>query len=97
MRTLLITFALVAVVGVVSAYPSSFVGDFEDLDDRVPDEVVFQEALFEQPEIHSRQKRATCDLLSAFGIGHAACAAHCIGHGYRGGWCDSRAVCNCRK
>nr|AHH35100.1 defensin-like peptide 4 precursor [Hermetia illucens]BDU59536.1 defensin-like peptide 4 precursor [Hermetia illucens] len=46
---------------------------------------------------HTREKRATCDLLSPFKVGHAACAAHCIARGKRGGWCDKRAVCNCRK
>ncbi|CAD7077224.1 unnamed protein product [Hermetia illucens] len=48
-------------------------------------------------EQHYRAKRATCDLLSPFGVGHAACAVHCIAMGRRGGWCDDRAVCNCRR
>ncbi|CAD7077219.1 unnamed protein product [Hermetia illucens] len=48
-------------------------------------------------EQHYRAKRATCDLLSPFGVGHAACAMHCIAMGRRGGWCDDRAVCNCRR
>ncbi|KAF7266948.1 defensin, isoforms B and C-like [Rhynchophorus ferrugineus] len=50
---------------------------------------------------HSRFKRATCDLLSfeAFGIklNDSACAAHCLKLGRRGGHCNSRKVCICRK
>ncbi|XP_037938236.1 lucifensin-like [Teleopsis dalmanni] len=46
---------------------------------------------------HHRQKRATCDLLAPTGYKETLCAAHCIVLGYRGGWCDSKAVCNCRK
>ncbi|XP_018799477.1 PREDICTED: sapecin-like [Bactrocera latifrons] len=45
----------------------------------------------------SRQKRATCDLLSGTGVNHSACAAHCLLRGNRGGYCNSRAVCVCRK
>ncbi|TMW45881.1 hypothetical protein DOY81_009036 [Sarcophaga bullata] len=46
---------------------------------------------------HGRYKRATCDLLSAAGVSHSACAAHCILLGKRGGYCNSRAVCVCRN
>lgn len=46
---------------------------------------------------HFRQKRATCDILSIFNVNHAACAMHCIGHGYRGGYCSDKAVCTCRR
>lgn len=44
-----------------------------------------------------RAKRATCDLLSGFGFADSACAAHCIGRGFKGGWCDNRKVCRCRR
>lgn len=44
-----------------------------------------------------RQKRATCDLLSGFGIKHSACAAHCLLRGNRGGHCNGRGVCECRN
>ncbi|XP_012162173.1 phormicin-like [Ceratitis capitata] len=47
------------------------------------------------PELN-RQKRATCDLLSGFGVNHSACALHCLLRGKRGGYCDGRGVCNCR-
>ncbi|ALC41984.1 Def [Drosophila busckii] len=43
-----------------------------------------------------RQKRATCDLLSYLNVNHSACAAHCIAIGFKGGYCNDRAVCNCR-
>uniref|UniRef100_A0A7G3AGS4 Putative defensin 2 n=1 Tax=Lutzomyia longipalpis TaxID=7200 RepID=A0A7G3AGS4_LUTLO len=98
MRALLISFAVVVVVGVATAYPSTFEEvDFSNDEDLLPSVHDFEDPSFMQPEIHSRQKRATCDLLSAFGVGHAACAAHCIGHGFRGGYCDSKAVCRCRR
>lgn len=48
-----------------------------------------------------RQKRATCDLLSINIMGnslnHAACAAHCLAKGRKGGRCNSNAVCVCRR
>ncbi|XP_050326411.1 sapecin-like [Bactrocera neohumeralis] len=52
----------------------------------------------EQPlSVLTRQKRATCDLLSGFGIKHSACAAHCLLRGNRGGYCNGRGVCECRN
>lgn len=50
-----------------------------------------------EPELHNRYKRATCDLLSGTGVNHSACAAHCLLRGNRGGYCNSKAVCVCRK
>uniref|UniRef100_A0A182WFP8 INVERT_DEFENSINS domain-containing protein n=1 Tax=Anopheles minimus TaxID=112268 RepID=A0A182WFP8_9DIPT len=44
-----------------------------------------------------RAKRATCDLASGFGVGSSLCAAHCIARRYRGGYCNSKAVCVCRN
>lgn len=46
---------------------------------------------------HSRQKRATCDLASGANLNHTLCAAHCIMRGFRGGYCNDKAVCVCRK
>ncbi|KAH8367255.1 hypothetical protein KR084_012853 [Drosophila pseudotakahashii] len=46
--------------------------------------------------LHSRQKRATCDLLSKWNWNHTACAAHCIAKGFKGGYCSDKAVCVCR-
>ncbi|KAK9882853.1 hypothetical protein WA026_023550 [Henosepilachna vigintioctopunctata] len=49
--------------------------------------------------VHSRVRRFTCDVLSAqaagFSVGHAACAGHCLALRYKGGYCDSKAVCVC--
>ncbi|XP_053963329.1 defensin Lucifensin-like [Anastrepha ludens] len=45
----------------------------------------------------TRPKRATCDLLSGFGVKHGACAAHCLLRGNRGGYCNGRGVCVCRN
>nr|XP_014095043.1 phormicin [Bactrocera oleae] len=45
----------------------------------------------------SRQKRATCDLLSGTGVNHSACAAHCVIRGNRGGYCNGSGVCVCRN
>uniref|UniRef100_A0A1L8E2S2 Putative defensin 1 n=1 Tax=Nyssomyia neivai TaxID=330878 RepID=A0A1L8E2S2_9DIPT len=50
----------------------------------------------EIPEESEVQPRVTCDLLGPTGWGDALCAAHCIAKGYKGGYCDSRKVCNCR-
>ncbi|XP_062548986.1 defensin-A-like [Armigeres subalbatus] len=44
-----------------------------------------------------RPKRATCDLTEAWGWGSTACAAHCIARGYRGGYCNNRRICVCRR
>nr|AMO66174.1 defensin 3 [Locusta migratoria]AZP56666.1 defensin [Locusta migratoria migratoria] len=51
-----------------------------------------------EEEHGDRHVRVTCDLLSAFGVEHSACAAHCIAmnKGYKGGHCDD-GVCHCRK
>ncbi|XP_017066640.1 defensin [Drosophila eugracilis] len=46
---------------------------------------------------HSRQKRATCDLLSKWNWNHTACAGHCIAKGFKGGYCNDKAVCVCRN
>ncbi|KAM7345429.1 phormicin-like [Cochliomyia hominivorax] len=50
-----------------------------------------------EPELHGRYKRATCDLLSGTGINHSACAAHCLLRGNRGGYCNEKGVCVCRN
>ncbi|ALC40813.1 Def [Drosophila busckii] len=47
--------------------------------------------------LHPRLKRATCDLLSKWEFKHTACAAHCLVKGFKGGWCNAKAICNCRK
>lgn len=53
-----------------------------------------------ESEPSPRQKRVTCDLLSAsvkgVTLNHSACAAHCIVIGFKGGHC-SKGVCRCRR
>ncbi|XP_077277620.1 defensin-like isoform X1 [Temnothorax americanus] len=49
------------------------------------------------PVEHHRERRITCDLLSGKGVGHSACAAHCIARNRRGGYCNNKGVCVCRK
>ncbi|EDW01690.1 defensin [Drosophila grimshawi] len=50
-----------------------------------------------EPELHSRQKRATCDLLSKWNVNHTACAAHCLAKRFKGGYCNNKAICVCRR
>ncbi|XP_024888752.1 defensin-like [Temnothorax curvispinosus] len=51
----------------------------------------------ESVEEHHRERRITCDLLDGTGVGHSACAANCIARNRRGGHCNSKGVCVCRK
>uniref|UniRef100_A0A182JEU8 INVERT_DEFENSINS domain-containing protein n=1 Tax=Anopheles atroparvus TaxID=41427 RepID=A0A182JEU8_ANOAO len=44
-----------------------------------------------------RVKRATCDLTSGTGVGSSLCAVHCIAKRYRGGYCNGKRVCVCRR
>ncbi|CAG9809809.1 unnamed protein product [Chironomus riparius] len=40
-----------------------------------------------------RQGRLTCDFFGSTRF----CVANCWRLGFKGGWCDSRNVCNCRR
>lgn len=109
MKSTIALFALIALIAIASAFPSNEgpssldikvkpltqpLEGFENMqphDDSVPSQ---------DPEPHQlvREKRATCDLLSAGGkVQHSACAAHCIILRKRGGYCNSQAVCVCRN
>ncbi|XP_070490591.1 U-Asilidin(12)-Dg3a [Chironomus tepperi] len=57
------------------------------------DEQNFETEPFSNDPTLVRNKRLTCDILGST----PACAAHCIARGYRGGWCDGKSVCNCRR
>ncbi|EDW59986.1 defensin [Drosophila virilis] len=48
-------------------------------------------------EWHPRQKRATCDLLSFWNVKNTACVAHCLARRYKGGYCNNKAICVCRR
>nr|WAB21908.1 defensin [Sphaeridium marginatum] len=54
---------------------------------------------FEEFQEVIRVKRVTCDLLSfkGFKLNHSACAAHCLALGKRGGYCNNKKVCVCRR
>ncbi|XP_012162160.1 defensin-2-like [Ceratitis capitata] len=52
----------------------------------------------EQPGlVLHRQKRATCDLLSASSLSAALCNAHCFFIGKGSGKCNRYGVCECSK
>uniref|UniRef100_A0A2C9H4C4 Invertebrate defensins family profile domain-containing protein n=1 Tax=Anopheles maculatus TaxID=74869 RepID=A0A2C9H4C4_9DIPT len=75
----------------VQAVPEEHVAALNTLLDELPEET--HHAAVE----NYRAKRATCDLASGFGVGSSLCAAHCIARRYRGGYCNSKAVCVCRN
>ncbi|XP_052890866.1 defensin [Anopheles moucheti] len=75
----------------VQAAPEEHLASLNTLLDELPEET--HHAAVE----NLRAKRATCDLASGFGVGSSLCAAHCIARRYRGGYCNSKAVCVCRN
>lgn len=83
MRCVVFTLSLVTMICIYSAYGSEM--------------TVRNHQAFTETAILSRQKRFTCDVLSYFKGNHTACALHCKGHGYRGGYCNNKAVCVCRR
>ncbi|KAL2718539.1 defensin-like [Vespula squamosa] len=84
----LVSLVLVAVAA-ISAAP------YELRDDEVE---LFEEIAEEVGERATRQRRVTCDLLSAGGfVGDTACAANCLSMGKAGGHCNGSGVCVCRR
>uniref|UniRef100_A0A6M2CM09 Putative defensin a n=1 Tax=Rhipicephalus microplus TaxID=6941 RepID=A0A6M2CM09_RHIMP len=88
----LVTLFLVAVL--VHSHPAEW-NTQQQLDDAL------WEPAGEVTEEHvARLKRATCDLFSFQSQwvtpNHAACAAHCLLRGNRGGHCKG-TICHCRK
>lgn len=49
------------------------------------------------PNVHSRHKRLTCDLLTIWKVNHSACAAACIYKRKEGGYCNGFGKCICRE
>ncbi|XP_053689959.1 defensin-A-like [Sabethes cyaneus] len=78
--------------GVLTQETHDFLQDFVDSVD-----VVDGDENVPLTDEHYRAKRATCDLLSGFGVADSACAAHCILRRNRGGYCNKRRVCVCRN
>ncbi|XP_050067675.1 defensin [Anopheles maculipalpis] len=96
MKCVTIICALVVVLAAVldnsvQAVPEEQIAALNTLLDELPEET--HQAAVE----NYRAKRATCDLASGFGVGSSLCAAHCIARRYRGGYCNSKAVCVCRN
>lgn len=86
MKVIVFCALALVLVSVVQAHVKSL--DVPTLEKDLPANADVQE--------HSRQKRATCDLLSKWNWNHTACAAHCIARKYKGGYCNDKAVCVCR-
>uniref|UniRef100_A0A023EEK6 Putative knottins n=1 Tax=Aedes albopictus TaxID=7160 RepID=A0A023EEK6_AEDAL len=84
-------------VAITSAYPQEtvLVDEVQSVANSLFDEL--PEESYQAAVENLRLKRATCDLLSGFGVGDSACAAHCIARGNRGGYCNSKKVCVCRN
>ncbi|KAI5634739.1 arthropod defensin domain-containing protein [Phthorimaea operculella] len=101
-----VMFALVlAMAAVVSSAPPKYEEPIEVLPSEyelsdvnvVEDLQNFLEEALTVEEAEARQARVTCDLLSGIGWNHTFCAAHCIFKGYKGGACNSKGVCVCRR
>ncbi|KAH8232907.1 hypothetical protein KR026_001765 [Drosophila bipectinata] len=93
MKVIVFLALALVLVGVVQAQPVADkslkeVLEVHTLEEDLPENADVQE--------HSRQKRATCDLLSKWNWNHTACAAHCLARKYKGGYCNDKAVCVCR-
>ncbi|EFN62355.1 Defensin-2 [Camponotus floridanus] len=92
-------FTLLVVTAIAVAFPTEELELEENVTVESPDFLILKKdkSLQETPiKEHNRTRRATCDLLSGFGVNHSACAAHCILRGKTGGRCNSNAVCVCR-
>ncbi|XP_035734130.1 defensin-like [Vespa mandarinia] len=84
----LVSLVLVGVVA-ISAAPS---------ESRYPKVELFEDIAEVSEERATRQRRVTCDLLSAGGfVGDTACAANCLSMGKAGGHCNGSGVCVCRQ
>ncbi|XP_055630944.1 defensin-C-like [Toxorhynchites rutilus septentrionalis] len=90
--------AALCVAAVISsgyAYPQELADEVQSQVNTLFDEL--PEESYQAAVDNYRLKRATCDLLSGFGVGDSACAAHCIARRNRGGYCNSKKVCVCRN
>ncbi|KAI4500127.1 hypothetical protein M0802_004544 [Mischocyttarus mexicanus] len=90
MKIYILVCLVLAVVTAISAAPYELLnGEFVE-----PLEEIVEEPL----ERATRQRRVTCDLLSAGGfIGDTACAANCLSMGKAGGHCNGSGICVCRQ
>ncbi|XP_065093676.1 defensin-C-like [Ochlerotatus camptorhynchus] len=92
-----VALCLTAVISSGSAFPHELdlADDVRSYANSLLDEL--PEESYQAAVENYRLKRATCDLLSGFGVGDSACAAHCIARRNRGGYCNSKKVCVCRN
>nr|AAD40117.2 defensin isoform C2 [Aedes aegypti] len=99
MRTLIVVcfvaLCLSAIFTTGSALPGELADDVRPYANSLFDEL--PEESYQAAVENFRLKRATCDLLSGFGVGDSACAAHCIARRNRGGYCNAKKVCVCRN
>ncbi|XP_058460448.1 defensin-C-like [Malaya genurostris] len=86
---------LVATVSIGYGYPQHLADDVQSYAYTLFDEL--PEESYQATAENYRLKRATCDLLSGFGVNDSACALHCVARGNRGGYCNSQKVCVCRN
>ncbi|XP_058830011.1 defensin-C-like [Topomyia yanbarensis] len=86
---------LVVAISMSNGYPQELADEVQSYANTLFDEL--PEESYQAAAENYRLKRATCDLLSGFGVGDSACAAHCIARGNRGGYCNSKKVCVCRN
>ncbi|XP_055534736.1 defensin-C-like [Wyeomyia smithii] len=86
---------LIAAAAVCNGFPQELADEVQSYANSLFDEL--PEESYKAAEENYRLKRATCDLLSGFGVNDSACAAHCIARGNRGGYCNSKKVCVCRN
>ncbi|XP_058830013.1 defensin-C-like [Topomyia yanbarensis] len=86
---------LIAAISMGNGYPQELADQVQAYTNTLFDEL--PEESYQAAEENYRLKRATCDLLSGFGVGDSACAAHCIARRNRGGYCNSKKVCVCRN
>ncbi|EAT44832.1 AAEL003832-PA [Aedes aegypti] len=99
MRTLtvvcFVALCLSAIFTTGNALPEELADDVRSYANSLFDEL--PEESYQAAVENFRLKRATCDLLSGFGVGDSACAAHCIARRNRGGYCNAKKVCVCRN
>ncbi|XP_039429790.1 defensin-C-like [Culex pipiens pallens] len=91
----LVALCLFAIVSTGNGFPQETADQGQPLANTLFDEL--PEQSHQAATENHRHKRATCDLLSGFGVNDSACATHCILRGNRGGYCNAKKVCVCRN
>ncbi|XP_055592696.1 defensin Lucifensin-like [Uranotaenia lowii] len=97
MKTIFLISSVLIVAYVVCSNGRVVESDLVESAKKSQDSVDLEPVAWNQPQTHSRQKRAVCDLLSGVGLIHTVCATTCILRGFVGGFCTSRGICICRN